>query len=69
MLTIKALILAILAVAVFVSYKTGNPKRMIAISAGLFVFSIIPNADIHNIPEGIECFIQGFKDGYSGAGI
>ncbi|WP_435275561.1 hypothetical protein ACMAZF_00520 [Psychrobium sp. nBUS_13] len=69
MLAIKVLILAILAIAVFVSRKKGNPKATIAFSAGLLVFSIIPNADIHNIPEGIECFIQGFNNGYSAAGV
>lgn len=69
MLAIKVIILATLAIAVFVSNKKGNSKGTIAFSASLLVFSIIPNADIHNIPEGIECFIQGFKDGYSGTGI
>ncbi len=69
MLTIKILILATLAIAVFVSNKKSNPKQTIVFSAGLLVFSIIPNADIHNIPEGIECFIQGFKNGYSAARI
>ncbi|MCG7533005.1 hypothetical protein MHM98_16875 [Psychrobium sp. MM17-31] len=67
MFTIKALILVVLAITAFILYRKGNPKGAIALSGCLIALSAISNSDIHNIPEGIECFIQGVKDGYNEA--